>query len=253
VPNASVNSLTSIVLEAKERGARSIRIVWSAPDLRKVLTRDGFAMVLFLALAIPAFHHLGPTSIDRHLLGNYVPRAGSGTFRAANLLTLAGSPGVVIVLGVAAGMVAWLRFRSPVWGLALLAAPGIAGVVESTLKVLIGRSRPVTASLSGESGNGFPSGHAAGFCAFAFILVFGIAAKSQRAKSTGIAMVLVAAFASIVMALTRVLVGAHYPIDVLAGILVGLVCADIVALVARSLDQPAPPAPKSSLAKCLQH
>jgi membrane-associated phospholipid phosphatase len=89
-------------------------------------------------------------------------------------------------------------------------------------------------------GNGFPSGHAAGFCAFTCIVAFALASRSptdQVSPPYRRNLRFVFAFvATVVMALTRVLVGAHYPIDVVAGALVGFVSADIVALMADSLD-----------------
>jgi undecaprenyl-diphosphatase len=158
----------------------------------------------------------------------------------ASWVTLLGSPGVVIVLGFAVAAAAWFRLGSRAWGLACLAAPGIAGVGESTLKFLIARPRPVTAALTGEDGNGFPSGHAAGFCAFVCIVAFALSnragTKDLQPKGRGNLRAVLAFTATAIMALTRVLIGAHYPIDVVAGVLVGFVAADVVALLAKSLD-----------------
>jgi hypothetical protein len=119
--------------------------------LRKVLLRDGLAIALLLGLTASAFHRKGTTPLDRLFLGDYVPEKHSVTFRIAAFLTLLGSPGVVIVLGFGVAAVAWLRGGSRAWGLACLAAPGIAGVAESTLKLLIARPRPITAAMTGES------------------------------------------------------------------------------------------------------
>jgi membrane-associated phospholipid phosphatase len=210
------------------------------PRLRRVLLRDGLAVVLFLGLAATAFHRIGTTPLDRVLLSGYVPAKHSFTFRVASLVTLLGSPGVVVVLGFSVALVAWFRRGSRTWSLACIAAPGIAGVGETTLKLLIARPRPLTAALSGEDGNGFPSGHAAGFCAFACIVAFALLTRSPddalQPPSRRTLWIILAFTATAIMALTRVLVGAHYPIDVLAGVLVGFVSADVVALVASSLD-----------------
>lgn len=214
--------------------------VLQQPHLRRVLVRDGLAIAMFFVLASTAFHRVGSTSLDRVLLNGYIPRNGSLTFRVASWVTLLGSPGVVIVLGFGVAALAWFRYGSRAWGLACLAAPGIAGVGESTLKFLIARPRPLTAALTGEDGNGFPSGHAAGFCAFSCIVAFVLSNSlpinqpQQTGRRTLWAALALAS--TTVMALTRVLVGAHYPIDVIAGVLVGFVAADLVALLARSLD-----------------
>ena len=209
-----------------------IRAVLGSTDARRVARRDLVLFVVFLALAALCFHRQGTTSIDRSLLGGYRPTKSSIAFRIANSLTLLGSPGFVIVLAVVAAVVVRFRQGSAVWAVACLAAPAIAGVVEATLKIVIARPRPITAALTGESGNGFPSGHSAGFSALVFAVAFVLSVRSSEHQGS-VKLFLAAATASLVMALTRVLVGAHYPTDVLAGLLVGVVAADLTAFVAR--------------------
>ena len=208
-----------------------IRAVLGSTDARRVARRDIAAFVVFLALTALCFHRQGTTSIDRSLLGGYRPTKSSIVFRVANALTLMGSPGIVIALGVVAAVFVRFRKGSAAWAVACLAAPGIAGVVEATLKIVIARPRPITAALTGESGNGFPSGHAAGFAAFAFVLAFAFTARPAHRGS--VTPFITAGAVAMLIALTRVLVGAHYPTDVFAGLLVGVVSADLTAFAAR--------------------
>lgn len=212
-----------------------IEAVLHSPDARRVLRRNVVFCVGFLALTALCFHRKGPTSIDRLILNGYVPKSSSMVFRISNFYTSLGSPGVVIVLGVLAAVCVRFRHGSVAWAVACLAAPGIAGVVESTLKIAIARQRPISAVLSGESGNGFPSGHAAGFSAFALTVAFVFATRGGTYR-VPLKLFLVAGIASALMALTRVLVGAHYPTDVFGGLLVGVVSADITAFMARHSD-----------------
>ena len=209
-----------------------IRAVLGSTDARRVARRDIAAFVVFLALTALCFHRQGTTSIDRSLLGGYRPTKSSIVFRVANALTLMGSPGIVIALGVVAAVFVRFRKGSAAWAVACLAAPGIAGVVEATLKIVIARPRPITAALTGESGNGFPSGHSAGFASLVFAVAFVFTAGSPAHRGS-VKWFLAAATASLSMALTRVLVGAHYPTDVLAGLLVGVVSADLTSFAAR--------------------
>ncbi len=78
----------------------------------------------------------------------------------------------------------------------------------------------------------FPSDHAtmAGAVAIGLLLV---------ERRLGI----VAAVLAILMAMTRVYVGAHFPIDVVAGLVVGGVVAWLAQRPASSLERPAVPAP----------
>jgi membrane-associated phospholipid phosphatase len=184
--------------------------------------------VVFVALSAVCFHRVGPTALDTFLLNGYRPSRISLLFRGANVITGFGSPGAVIVLGCVTASLLWWRFRSTQWAVASVLAPALAGASEATLKVIVGRPRPVTAVLTGESGNGFPSGHTAGFAALVFIVAFALldlwGRHVPRNRMLGVASVATAA-----MAVTRVVVGAHYPSDVIAGAIIGYVAARIVS------------------------
>jgi membrane-associated phospholipid phosphatase len=205
-------------------------------NVRRVIRRDVVLIIMFVGLALLCFHRRGVTGIDRILLGRYTPVPSSTTFRIANAVTLLGSPVIVIVLGLAGAAVLLFRSHAKAWAAAFLVAPGMAGVTEVTLKVVLARPRPITASLTGEDGNGFPSGHSAGFTALVFVAVFAVVAHQQLSRRTSRRLVVLAGAASLIMAATRVLVGAHYPTDVIAGMLVGLVAADVAALLAREFN-----------------
>jgi undecaprenyl-diphosphatase len=123
-----------------------------------------------------------------------------------------GSPLVVTVL-LAAGVVALLIGRRPVPA-AYLAATGLGSVVlERTLKLLVGRLRPVVADpVATASGNSFPSGHALGSAAgYGALLVVVLPLVPRRFRP-----LLIGATAALVAAVgfTRVALGVHYVSDV---------------------------------------
>jgi undecaprenyl-diphosphatase len=76
---------------------------------------------------------------------------------------------------------------------------------------------PINLLISGPNSASFPSGHAAFYSAIAFYIFF-------KDKKIGI-FALICAF---LISLSRVFVGVHWPIDILAGFVVGLVSALIV-------------------------
>ncbi len=110
-------------------------------------------------------------------------------------------------------------------------------VVSGTLKPLVGRDRPpVTLETAVvhtvlPATESFPSGHAAGAAAGAYSL--------SRVWTT--ATPLLWGFAAII-AISRVYLGVHYPMDVAAGLVAGLACAYFVTggrtYAAPSTEQP---------------
>jgi undecaprenyl-diphosphatase len=100
----------------------------------------------------------------------------------------------------------------------------LAPVAESTLKVLVGRPRPFDASF------GFPSGHATAAAAFFGALIY--LAGSLRPPGRTIVRT-AAALAMVLVALSRVILRAHWPSDVVGGIALGLALASAAALLAR--------------------
>jgi len=119
------------------------------------------------------------------------------------------------------------RERWWVWVGLMLAAPAAEGL----LKILIGRARPE------ESSMGFPSGHATAAAAF-FGAVMYLAASLP--PPTRAAVRAASALLIVLVALARVILRAHWPVDTLAGVALGLVVASIAALLAGLGGTPEP-------------
>ncbi len=99
----------------------------------------------------------------------------------------------------------------------MLAAPAAEGL----LKLLIDRARPEEASM------GFPSGHATAATAFFGALMYLAASlppPSRIIVRAGSVLLI------LLVALARVILRAHWPVDALAGIALGSVFASIAAL-----------------------
>jgi membrane-associated phospholipid phosphatase len=120
-------------------------------------------------------------------------------------------------------LVAFPRARARWWlwvGL-LLAAPAAEGL----LKIVIGRARPEEASM------GFPSGHATAAAAFfgAVIYLAGSLPPPTRIGVRAASVVLI-----VLVAFARIILRAHWPVDTLAGIALGLFFASLATMLDAS-------------------
>ena len=98
--------------------------------------------------------------------------------------------------------------------LVLLAAP----VFEQAAKYLVGRTRPRGSAM------GFPSGHMTGAAAFAVIAIyFAVKEPWNRVRRLGLTAVVVVMM--VLVGLARLVLHAHWPSDVLGGLLIGSSCA----------------------------
>jgi undecaprenyl-diphosphatase len=108
----------------------------------------------------------------------------------------------------------------------MVAAP----IMESVFKTLVGRPRPVGAAL------GFPSGHAT--AASAFFGAVMVLADALPPRACAAVRVLAAAMI-VLVGVARVVLRAHWPSDVVAGIALGLALAAAAALAAGRGRHPA--------------
>lgn len=135
------------------------------------------------------------------------------------------------ILFIVAGVVLLLFKKTRRLGVAALLALLIGFLITNlTLKPLVSRPRPWLdveglIHLLGESAyRSFPSGHATSAFAFAFALRYG----TERKWLKWLAMIV-----AILMGLSRLYVGVHYPTDVLGGVLVGWVAGWIAWQICR--------------------
>jgi undecaprenyl-diphosphatase len=140
-------------------------------------------------------------------------------------LTHLGDPAVVTALAVlgAIALYATGRRRAAVY---LLVVRAVAVIVAFLLKETVRRARPALAHpIAHASGFSFPSGHALGSAAAYASLA--VVARGRWAPRSVRA--LVALGVPVVVAATRVLLGVHFPSDVIAGLVLGWAVAQLVA------------------------
>jgi undecaprenyl-diphosphatase len=118
-----------------------------------------------------------------------------------------------------------------------LVFPITQGAVQ-LIKLMVERPRPdANAALADAHGFSFPSAHSATsvavYATIAFILI-----RASRQSHSRVAVASLAAAVVLAVGLSRVLLGAHYPTDVLAGWTFGALIASVCWLFAHSVPLP---------------
>jgi membrane-associated phospholipid phosphatase len=134
-------------------------------------------------------------------------------------VTWAGSA-VVLVPVAAICCLAFARAGFCREAVAVALSLGGAIVIWHVVKPLVARARPPVEHLQHVDGASFPSGHALQAGTFWFVLVLALQAAGASRAATGVAAVVAIAIVVSVCA-SRVVLGVHYPGDVVAGALLG--------------------------------
>jgi len=166
------------------------------------------------------------------LLRDHVPAALNGFFAAVTLsgsakllLPLSGTVAVVL-------LVARRRFEALLVGASVVTAT----LVVWGMKAIVGRARPALWEAQWYWGSSFPSGHTLSTAAFATAAALCVARIWPRAGS--LAMVLAVLWAGLV-AISRLVLGVHWPSDVLAALCLGALIPLLIS-VAHDLTHPQP-------------
>lgn len=120
--------------------------------------------------------------------------------------------------------------------IAIFTACSILGgwLVSTALKVIFARPRPdIVPHLVDVRDLSFPSGHAM-LSAVTYLTLGALLARTQTTRATRLFMIAAALFLTLIIGLSRIFLGVHYPTDVLGGWCAGATWAVGCALVARS-------------------
>jgi undecaprenyl-diphosphatase len=146
--------------------------------------------------------------------------------------------GVTVLTLVTAAVAGYLLLKRAYGAMWLVLGASVGGlVVSSVLKRVIERPRPqIVPHLAYVYTSSFPSGHSM-MSAAVYLTLGALLARFVHEKTIKVYFLAIAGLLTILVGVSRVYVGVHYPTDVLGGWVAGLVWALLCWLVARYLQR----------------
>ncbi|MEO6867021.1 MAG: phosphatase PAP2 family protein [Gaiellales bacterium] len=177
---------------------------------------------------------LGAPAFDEALLRDAHQFDHGVVGRILNVATQAGSFWTFAAITIGIGVAVWLRNRSVRAGLLVALAPIAAALCSVVCKEIFTRPRPrLDAALHG-TGYSMPSIHATQSAAFATVVVLLLLHGRERRPLQAIGLVVAGVVFVVLVGGSRIVLGVHYPTDVLAGWLIG---AGVAALLVAVNDR----------------
>ena len=202
---------------------------------RRPLVLALLGLLGFLVLAGLVLAHKAPLPLDGWLHRLAVAHRGP-VVGTATAVTMLGTVPVVLPLLLLAGVVA--ARRSGRWVL-VLAGPVLLFVgqaVRYTAMVVVDRPRPPMADWSRfASGQSFPSGHTT-TSALGYGLMLLLVAASVRSRPGRAAVAVVLLGVAVLVGVSRVVLGVHWPTDVLGGWSLSLFLGGLSAVALRAVE-----------------
>lgn len=179
----------------------------------------------------------GITGIDRPAAGWVATHRELWLTAALRMITeVGGAVPLAALAALTCAAVVWRRRSWPPVALALAGVSGVALVIV-TAKALVVRDRPhISFAVIAEDGYSFPSGHATGTAAIAFLSAWMLTRWLITSWTGRVIAWTVAIGLAAVIGFSRVYLGVHYVSDVVAGWLLGMTWAGIVMLVGSWWD-----------------
>jgi membrane-associated phospholipid phosphatase len=191
--------------------------------------------------------HNGVSSVDPARLRWFIDHRPHALVSAARVMSEVGDPVALALVVIVAAVFLWWRGQRLLVALAPGIAFGLSGVGVAAGKLIVGRNRPpVPLHLIAESDPSFPSGHATEATAVFVTLALVVAVFVLRRPIVRAATVLSAGLLSVAIGASRLVLGVHWPSDVIAGWALGAGIALAVTLVASLVAHIAPTQPMSS-------
>ncbi len=200
--------------------ARAIKASWW-------LGTASLAFVLFIKITSELLEH-EVSGIDRTILLGFAKARTPWLTVVAVDLTALGSVTLVVLVSTIA-LCVLLLLRDGMGALQLVAASVGAGILTTTIKDYIDRARPeVVTQLVEVSGLSYPSGHSLAAASLYLTVAILVCRHLQKAGHQ-IAILAMTVGIILLVGMTRIYLGVHYPSDVASGISLGAAWALLLA------------------------
>ena len=209
----------------------------------------GVALIALGGVTEDVTQHNGLASSDPVHLRFFIDHRPDLLVHASRIVTELGNAAVVAIIAIGGGLLLWRRGLPVVLAAAPALAFGIAAILGDVAKRLVDRGRPpVSLRLIVEGEPSFPSGHATNAASMYLTLGVVLAVFVFRRPLLRVVVVGSAALVAGAVGVSRLVLGVHWPSDVLAGWALGAVVALSVTIAATLLVGVLPrnPAPPSS-------
>jgi undecaprenyl-diphosphatase len=175
--------------------------------------------------------HNGVSTTDPLHLRWFIDHRSSAVDTTARILSGFGSPRALALVAIAGALILWFTGKKVLFAIAPGVALAIAASGAAFGKLIVGRNRPpVSLHLVSESDPSFPSGHATNTTAVLVTLALLLAVYVLRRPLVRVAVVFAAFMVSAAVGISRLVLGVHWPTDVVAGWALGTAVALAVTL-----------------------
>jgi undecaprenyl-diphosphatase len=199
------------------------------------------SLVAFVGATEDVTQHNGVALSDPAHLRFFIDHRSHALDQVARIVTTTGMIPVLLLLAMAAAALFWYRGLSVGLSIAPVVSLAVAASAAAVTKDVVGRTRPpVSLHLVTENDASFPSGHATNSTAVFLAIAFIAALYLLRGPITRAATIFAAALLSGIVGISRLVLGVHWPSDVLAGWALGLAVALAVTMLLSLLDRITP-------------
>jgi len=182
------------------------------PAIRSVELGRALSAVVLAAVWLPMLL-LGRGPLDRDIYQALYAGGRPALVVTARVLTAFGEPTVLVIASVLCGIWLWRTGRARL-GLVLLAVTLVGRALAEAQKYWIARARPtLEPHLVIVKTSSFPSGHATSSMIFYLTLALVLTAGTRWHRVAALSAVLL----SVLVGLSRVMLGVHWPSDVVGG------------------------------------